>query len=192
MRGAEVHLNWLQTGSAGLFLFLSGFGTAELVSPPRFDFDKPHLRQLKHYRGGGKARMTDRVIFCYCWIDALASAVSDEDSRKHLAPDTSFITAKERNVKWQGHLRKREEETSAIWFGRRNATQPAAQDSLCMQSPASLWIIATCARCVSKEMIRTGGSPSEAASPTLSPERHACRNGARRERNQYTWTKIIF
>lgn len=40
--------------------------------------------------------------------------------------------------------------------------------------------------CVSKEMIRAGGSPSEAAPPILPPERHTCRNVVRRERNQYT------
>lgn len=43
--------------------------------------------------------MMDRVTFATAGIEALASAVLEDDSRKHIASDTSFIIERERNVK---------------------------------------------------------------------------------------------
>lgn len=43
-------------------------------------------------------------------MEAGAPRGLDEESRKHLAPDTSFIMEQERNMKRQGHLMSREDE----------------------------------------------------------------------------------
>lgn len=76
--------------------------------------------------------------FCDCRIEALASPVLDEDSRKHLAPDTSFIIEQERNMKWQGHLMSREDELKRqTQYGSADGdVRVRGPDSLCMQNPA--------------------------------------------------------
>lgn len=84
----------------------------KLLSPLFYlcDFEKAQLKQRKCVSFRGMCGwLTDWESFLLLLNWALASAVLDEDSRKHLAPDTSFIIEEERNVKWQGHLMSREE-----------------------------------------------------------------------------------
>lgn len=85
--------------------------------------------------------------FCSCRIEALVSSVLDEDSRKNLAPDTSFITEQERNIKMKGTSdveRGWAGETSTIWYSRRRCASPWPCSSLYAKSYPTLNNVCVC------------------------------------------------
>lgn len=87
---------------------------------------------------------TDRQShLCNLGIETLASQVLAEESRIHLAPDTSFIIERRKYMKWQGHLMLREDELErqAQYGSAEGELQVHGLVPLCMQNPTLLWII---------------------------------------------------
>lgn len=171
MRGPDLHLNWLQTSTV-YFCFRQAQALTSKCPRPLFDsINLLETIKARSPRNGG-ACMTDRVIFLLLleWrlgFSSLGWRLRKTSCPWHLIHHSG---GEKREMTGPSDVeRKREEKTSAIWFGRRRAEQPAAQNSLCMQSPVPLWIIATCARSVSKEMIRAEGGLAEWSHSPCSP-----------------------
>lgn len=143
--GPDLHLNWLQSGSAGLLLFLSGLYSTEQVPLPPFNFNKPRFRQLKNCSHWRKAQLTDRVIFLLLLEWRIGFSHCRMKTPENILPLTPHSSQQGRETWNDRAIWCRERgggwgDASAICFSRRNITQPVAPDSLCMHSPAPLWI----------------------------------------------------
>lgn len=120
--------------------------------------------------------------------------VLDEDSRKHLVPDTSFVTEEERNVKWWGHLMSREEElkeTSAIWFSRWRSTNLWPITLFGMHSLTPQWLITLCVWREAGEMINWAGCLLKAYTSHFMSQRGYPRILYAVKRKQYTQSELI-